>query len=141
MDIRQITPEYAVSPQIAPTDMAALKAAGFVAVIDNRPDTEVPPDLQSAAMRTAAEAAGLAFVENPVINGGLTMEMVTGQGAAVAAADGPVLAYCRSGTRSAFVWALSQAGKRSSAEIAADVRQAGYDLPGLEDQIASLTAG
>ena len=66
MDIRQITPDYAVSPQIEPADIAAIKAAGFRTVICNRPDEEVTAELGAAAMRDAAEAAGLAFVDNPV---------------------------------------------------------------------------
>jgi uncharacterized protein (TIGR01244 family) len=138
MDIRQITPDYAVGPQIEPTDLAALAEAGFGTVINNRPDMEIDPDQQSAAMRAAAQAAGLAYVENPVINGGLTLDMVEAQGAAVAQAKGPVFAWCRSGTRSSIVWALSQAGQRPTAEIIAALAQAGYQVPGLDQQIEAL---
>ncbi len=141
MDIRRITPDYAVAPQIEPADMAALAEAGFRAVINNRPDAEIPPELQSDAMRRAAEAAGLAYVENPVINGGLTLEMVIAQGAAVAGADGPVLAWCRTGTRSSIVWALAQAGKMPTGEILGKLRAAGYDLPQLGPQIEALARG
>ena len=141
MDIRQITDGFAVAPQIEPSDMAALAAAGFVTVINNRPDAEVPPSHQSAAMQAAAEAAGLTYVANPVQNGGLTMDMVTMQGAAVAATDGPVLAWCRSGTRSSMVWALSQAGKIPTQEIIAKLAKAGYQLPGLDQQIDMLAKG
>ena len=83
MDIRYITPEYAVSPQIEPTDMALLAEQGFTMVINNRPDDEVPPTHQSEAMRAAAEAAGLTYVENPVVNGAMTMDMVTTQGQSI----------------------------------------------------------
>ena len=112
MDIRALTPDYAVSPQIDPADLAAIKAAGYVTVIDNRPDAEVPPHLHAPAMRKAAEALGLAFVANPVIGGQLTMDNVAAQAAAIAAAPGPVFAYCASGNRSSVVWALANAGKR-----------------------------
>ena len=54
MDIRAITPDYAVSPQIEPGDLGAIKAAGYVTVIDNRPDGEIPPHLHAAVMRRAA---------------------------------------------------------------------------------------
>jgi len=138
MDIRKITDQYAVAPQIEPADMAALAAAGFVTVINNRPDAEVPAELQSKAMRKAAEAAGLGYVENPVINGALTLDMVTAQGAAITASNGPVFAWCRSGTRSAMVWSLSQAGNRSSAEIVDLVAKAGYDIPGMGAQLDAL---
>ncbi len=138
MDIRRITPDYAVGPQIDPADFATLAAEGFKAVINNRPDMEVTPDLSSEAMREAAEAAGLTYTENSVINGGLTMDMVTAQGEAVAAGPGPVFAWCRSGTRSAFVWALSQAGKLPAGELAGKLTAAGYDIPGIAQQIEAL---
>jgi len=141
MDIRQITPDYAAGPQIEPADMATLAEAGFTTVINNRPDAEIPPDLQSPAMRAAAEAAGLTYVENPVINGGLSMDMVTGQGAAIEAATGPVFAYCRSGTRSTIVWALSQAGTTPADDLIEAASNAGYDLTGLRPQIEMLSKG
>lgn len=138
MDIRYLTPAFAVAPQIAPEDMATLAAEGFRVVINNRPDAEVPPDLQSEAMRAAAEAAGLTYVGNPVVNGAMTMEMVAQQGEAVAAADGPVFAYCRSGTRSSIVWALSQAGHVPTADLLAAAALGGYDLSGVAGQIDAL---
>jgi uncharacterized protein (TIGR01244 family) len=138
MDYAEITPSYAVAPQIAPEDMPGLAEKGYTTVICNRPDHEVPPELQAAALRAAAEAAGLAFVENPVENGGLTLEMVEAQGAALADAPGPVFAYCRSGTRSAIVWALSQAGRQPTDAILSACSAAGYDLPQLRGQIDAL---
>lgn len=59
MDIRELEPGHAVSPQIEPSDLARVAEAGFVTVICNRPDAENPPERQSDAMRAAAEAAGL----------------------------------------------------------------------------------
>ncbi|MCG6902319.1 MAG: TIGR01244 family phosphatase [Rhodobacter sp.] len=140
MDLRQITPDYAVAPQIEPADMTELATLGFTTVINNRPDMENPDTLQSDAMRAAAQAAGLAYVDNPVVNGAMTMDMVTVQGETVASSAGPVFAWCRSGTRSSIVWALSQAGKRPTAEIIAALNQAGYDIPGLDAQIESIAA-
>ena len=133
MDIRPITPAYAASPQIDPADAAAIKAAGYVTVICNRPDAEVPPSLQAEAMRAAIEAEGLTFVVNPVTHQGLNDEMVAVQKAAAAA--GPTLAYCASGTRSTIVWALGQAGEMPADEIIAAGAQAGYDLRGLRDRL------
>jgi uncharacterized protein (TIGR01244 family) len=140
MDIRPITPDYAVSPQIDPEDMAAIAAAGYRVVIDNRPDAEIPPSHHAAPMRAAAEAAGLTFVENPVIGGQLTMQNVEAQGAAIAAAEGPVLAYCASGNRSSIVWALSQAGTRPTDELIGLPARFGYQLEGLRGQIEALAA-
>ncbi|WP_295078906.1 TIGR01244 family sulfur transferase [Tabrizicola sp.] len=141
MDIRAITPDYAVSPQIEPGDLPAIKAAGYVTVIDNRPDGEIPPHLHADAMRTAAEALGLTFVLNPVVGGALTMANVTAQGAAVAASTGPVFAYCASGNRSSIVWALANAGKLSPDELIGLPARFGYQLEHLRPQIEALARG
>ena len=129
MDIRELTETFAVAPQIAPEDIAALKAAGFTTLVCNRPDDEVGPEHSAAALRAAAEAAGLAWVENPVFPGSLTAENVAAQRQAVEdAAGGRVFAYCRSGTRSAIVWALAMAGRMPVEEIIAAGARGGYDL-------------
>lgn len=140
MEIRQLTPEYAVSPQIALEDLAELKAAGFTTVIDNRPDAEIPADLHTPVMRQAAEALGLTFVANPVIGGALTMENVEAQKAAIAAANGPVFAYCASGNRSSIVWALSHAGHRSPDELISIPARFGYNLEHLRGTLESMAA-
>lgn len=139
MDIRQITPDYAVSPQIDPQDLPALKAAGFTKIIDNRPDGEIPDSHRTEAMRAAAEALGFEFVANPVIGGAITMENVTAQGAALTEGV-KTLAYCASGNRSSIVWALSQAGKRPTDEIVALPEQHGYNMEIWRDQIEALAA-
>jgi uncharacterized protein (TIGR01244 family) len=141
MDIRSITDGYAVSPQINPEDCATIRTAGFVAIIDNRPDGEIPPTHHAEAMRAAAEAAGLAFILNPVIGGAITMENVTAQGAALEQAKGPVLAYCASGNRSSIVWALSQAGKRPTDELVALPSRYGYQMEMWREQIDALARG
>lgn len=138
MDIRAITPDYAVSPQIEPGDLPAIKAAGYAMVIDNRPDGEIPPGLHATEMRAAAEAQGLQFVANPVVGGALTMENVTAQAAAIAASPGPVLAYCASGNRSSIVWALAHAGKRPVDELVGLPARFGYQLDHLRPQIEAL---
>jgi uncharacterized protein (TIGR01244 family) len=141
MDIRQISSDYAVSPQITPGDVPAIAAAGFRGIICNRPDAEVSPDLQAAAVRAAAESAGLSFTENPVTHQTLNMDMVAAQSAAMAAAGGPVLAYCASGTRSSIVWSLGQAGTQPTDDIIAATARCGYDLAGLRPRIEALAKG
>lgn len=131
MDIRALTPTYAVSPQIDPEDLPAIKAAGYVTVIDNRPDGEILPDLHSDVMRAAAEALGLTFVANPIIGGALTEANVIAQRAAIDAASGPVFAYCASGNRSSVVWALAHAGERPADELIAIPARFGYNLEHL----------
>ncbi|MGB8815199.1 MAG: TIGR01244 family sulfur transferase, partial [Paracoccaceae bacterium] len=126
MDIRALTPTYAVSPQIAIEDLPAIKAAGFTTVIDNRPDTEIPGDLHTPQMQAAATALGLTFVANPVIGGAMTMANVTAQRAAIDAANGPVFAYCASGNRSSQVWALAHAGTQPTDDLIAIPARFGY---------------
>ena len=139
MDIRPLTPGYAVSPQIEVADLPAIKAAGYATIINNRPDGEIPPILQDRQMRAAAEALGLAFVTNPVISGGLTAENVTAQRDAVAAATGPVLAYCASGNRCSIVWALMNAGTQPADDLIAIPARFGYDLGHLKGRLQALS--
>lgn len=138
MDIRPLTERYAVSPQITPGDIAAIKAAGYTTIIDNRPDGEIPSEVQTDAMRRAAEAAGLAFVANPVIGGAITMQNVETQRLTVDQAPGPVFAYCASGNRSSIVWALSQAGRRPTDDLIATAARFGYNLEPIRPQIDAL---
>ena len=131
MDIRRITDRYHVSPQISPEDIPAIKAAGITTIICNRPDGEVPPDLQADSMKAAVEAEGLAFEVLPLTHQTMTPDNVARQKAMVEAADGPVLAYCASGTRCTVVWALGEAGTQPTDAILATAAEAGYDISGL----------
>lgn len=132
MDIRPIVSGFSAAPQLALADMQAAADQGYVMVICNRPDGESPGQPDAAQMRAAAEAAGLVFHHLPLSPAiGITPELVAGTRAALAEAQGPVLAYCRSGTRSTNLWALAQAGERPVAEILQAGAQAGYDLSGL----------
>lgn len=137
MDIRPITPDYAVAPQIAAADLPAIAAAGFTTVICNRPDAEVEADLQAATIAAAAAAAGLQFALLPLTQETLSPDTARQQRALIEASDGPVLAYCRSGTRCTVIWALGQAGLRPVDEIIALAAAAGYQLdrlrPALDD--------
>jgi uncharacterized protein (TIGR01244 family) len=128
MDIRQLTPGYAVSPQITPDDIPAIKAAGFTRVICNRPDGEIPPALHAARMRALVESAGLEFVENQVLPGDFSDGIVAAQRAAIDSASGPVFAYCASGNRCSVVWALGQAGRVPGDELIATAARWGYNL-------------
>jgi uncharacterized protein (TIGR01244 family) len=128
-DFRQVTDDYAVAPQIAPEDVAAAAAQGFKLIINNRPDGEQPGQPDSATMQAAATAAGVDYLYNPV-RGGPTPEQIEIQTDAVANAKGPVLAFCRSGTRSIVTWSVGQAqsGARPRDELVRLGADAGYDL-------------
>lgn len=138
MDIRPLSDEYAVSPQIDPADFAAIKAAGYCTVINNRPDAEIPASHHSEHMRDAAEAAGLQYIENPVIGGALTIENIKTQQDAINSTNGPVLAYCASGNRSSIVWSMVQAGTMRTDAILAAAERAGYHLEKMRPQIDAM---
>lgn len=105
MQYRQITPDYAVSPQIAVADVALIQAAGFKSIICNRPDDEDPGQPAADEIKTAVEAAGLTFKWIPVISGAMTPQNVEDQAEALDELPGPVFAYCRSGTRCTNLYA------------------------------------
>jgi len=111
MDVRQITESYSVSPQVTPDEIAAIKAAGFKTVICNRPDGEQPGQPSHDAIKAAVEAAGLTFRYIPVVSGQMTVENIEDQAAALDEVEGPVLAYCRSGTRCTNLYAAIQQAK------------------------------
>lgn len=131
MDARKITDTYSVSPQISAEDLARIAEAGFTRVICNRPDDEVPPSHKAAAIAAAARDLGLEFEILPLTHQTMTPENVDKQRALIEGSDGPVLAYCASGTRCTVVWALGQVGQLSADEILAQASRAGYDLNGL----------
>jgi uncharacterized protein (TIGR01244 family) len=131
-DFRKVTDSFSVAPQIELADIARAKAEGFVLVINNRPDGEQPDQPTSAQMEAAAKAAGIAYVHIPV-RGGPTPEQVDIERRLLTDTTGPVLAYCRSGTRSIVTWSIGQAlaEERSRGELIALGAEAGYDLSGV----------
>ena len=130
-DIRRVTDDFSVAPQLTPDEVAEAAAQGFRLLINNRPDGEAPGQPSSAVMAAAAAAAGLDYVQISFAGppGPAEVDAVR---AAVQAAAGPVLAFCRSGTRSITVWAQGQAkaGDRPRDELVRLGREAGYDLSG-----------
>ena len=139
LDIRPLNDRFAVAPQIGPQDLPAIAAAGYVAVVNNRPDDEEGGQPAGDTIRSAAEAAGLAYTAVPVGHGGIGQPQLDAMTAALAGADGPVLAFCRSGTRSCHLWAMAAAqGGRSPALLIAQADGAGYDLGGLGPTLARL---
>ena len=131
MEVKRINDQMSVSPQISVDDVAAIKAAGFAAIINNRPDGEVPDQPAGDAIRQAAEAAGLEYHYIPLGREGISSDMVEKTKEALEGSAGPVFAYCRSGTRSTTLWALSQAGRMPASEIISAAANAGYDVSHL----------
>lgn len=137
MDPRTLSPQFAVSPQITPQDIPALKAQGYRAIIANRPDGEGADQPTFAEIETAAHAAGMQARYIPISGGMVGDDDVEAFRSALRAMPGPVLAYCRSETRSATLWALAQADDMPLSQILAATSTAGYDLSGVVQRIAN----
>ena len=136
MDFRRINERVSVSPQIRPEDVEVIKAAGFTAIVNNRPDGEAPDQPTGQQIREAAEAAGLAYHEIPLGRDGVSDQMIEATRDVLDNSSGPVLGFCRSGTRSTTLWALSQAGRLPAEEIIEAAGRAGYDVSHLAGHLA-----
>lgn len=140
-DIRRIDDQISVAPQLFPEELAEVAALGFKGVVNNRPDDEEPGQPNDAAMRAAAEAAGLAYTSIPITHSGFSHSQIDAMAAALDAANGPVLAYCRSGTRSCNLWALTTAKAGGDPETITDRGAgAGYNLAGIRPMLDALSS-
>ena len=134
-----LTDRFAVAPQLTPDDLAGLVAAGYGTVVNNRPDSEVPTDLSDGAMAAAARAAGLAYHAIPVGHGGFDRSMIDALAGVLADGPGKTVAYCRSGSRSAHLWALAEASRGGDpGTLVAAAAAGGYDIGGLLPMLRRL---
>jgi uncharacterized protein (TIGR01244 family) len=140
-DIRRINDRISVAPQIQPGDVSDIAALGFAAIVNNRPDDEEAGQPAGAEIAAAAEAAGLSYTAIPVTQAGFSGNQVEAMSAALAAVDGPVLAYCRSGTRSCNLWALAAASEGETPDLLVRAGAgAGYNLDGLRPLLETLSS-
>lgn len=138
--IRKVDEKISVAPQIAPEEVAGFAAAGFKAIVNNRPEGEEHGQPTGDAVRAAAEAAGLSYVAIPVTHAGFSADMVEQMADALEAAGGPVLAYCRSGTRSCNLWALAEASRGGDPDaLTVKAASAGYDISGIRPLLDGLS--
>ena len=133
MDIRKLDDAISVAPQLMPDELSEVARLGFRTVINNRPDGESFDQPPATTVAAAAAAAGLAYHYQPVNSGGLTIDDVLQFRELLATAEGPVLAFCRSGTRSIVTWSVGQyqSGQRQADDLKALGAAAGYDLSGV----------
>jgi sulfide:quinone oxidoreductase len=142
MQVRRVTDEISVAAQITADDVADIAAAGFAAIVCNRPDGEAPGQAPYADIEVAAKAAGLEIVWQPVVSGAMSDADGARFGEIVAGLPKPVLAYCRTGTRCTALWSLSQAPEQPTDEIVRQAAEAGYDMRGLALRLDAIrTAG
>ncbi|MEM6838418.1 MAG: TIGR01244 family sulfur transferase [Cyanobacteria bacterium P01_C01_bin.120] len=137
---RALSETFAASTQLSESDFAALAAAGYKTIINNRPDGEEPGQLTAAAARQLAQEHGLNYVHIPVKMPEISPTVVAQFQAALEENPGPILAHCKSGTRSSLLWAIAMA-KRTDAsidELIQGAAQAGYDLTRFRPLIEQL---
>ncbi|GGO92107.1 uncharacterized protein (TIGR01244 family) [Stakelama pacifica] len=141
-DIRRIDETISVAPQIDPADLGEIAGEGFTAIINNRPDGEDAGQPDGDAIAAAAQTLGLGYSAIPVTHAGFSHAQIDAMREMLDAATGPVLAYCRSGTRSANLWALASAKAGGDPDaIVAKAAGAGYDLSSIRPLLESLSAG
>ena len=128
-EFRKLSDDFYASPQITPREVSEAAAMGIAMVINNRPDGEAPDQPAGADIEAATRAAGMDYLAIPIGSAGFSEPQVEKLQEALAASQGPVLGYCRSGTRSTLLWSLAQArGGGSPDSIAEVAAEAGYDV-------------
>ena len=139
---RKLDAKIYASPQIDVEDIAEAKALGVGLIVNNRPEGESDDQTDGATIEAAARAAGLDYCAIPITHAGFSASQVEAMRKALdSAGDALVLAYCRSGTRSTFLWALAEASAgRSPDEIEACAQSAGYDVSSMRAQFDMLSA-
>lgn len=135
MQTKPLTDSISVVAQIGVDDMVALVDRGFRGVINNRPDGEAGDQPASAELAAAAARHGLAYRYVPVVSGQLVDADVDAFAQALAALPSPVLAFCRTGTRSTMVWALQASRRQPVDDVARIAAAAGYDLDALRPRL------
>lgn len=139
---RQLTPHVFASPQITLADVDAAAAQGIGLVINNRPEGESDDQTPGGEIAAACAEKGIAYIAIPVTHAGFSQPQVVAMAEALAGTEGPILAYCRSGTRSTLLWALAEASRGAEPdELARLAGNAGYDLSPVRGLMDMLAAG
>lgn len=135
MDARRISDRFSVAPQIGPGDVPQIVGLGFRSIICNRPDGEEAGQPLQGSIEAAARDAGLEFRSIPISGGAVSEADCTAFCAALDEMPGPILAYCRSGTRCTMLWSIAQFGQMPAQDIVSAAAAAGYDMAGLVAQL------
>jgi sulfide:quinone oxidoreductase len=137
MDIREISDQFYVAPQITEADLAAVREMGIKSIICNRPDGEGADQPSFKELSQIAKKLGLDMRYIPIVGGLVQDSNAMEFGMALETLPKPILAYCRSGTRSATLWSLAQAKDTPIADILSATKGAGYDMSGVVRRIAN----
>ena len=138
---RKLSDTVFASPQIGLAEVTEAAAQGIALIVNNRPEGESDDQTPGPEIEAAARAAGMGYVAIPVTHAGFSEAQVTALAKALEEAPGPVLAYCRSGTRSTLLWAMAEASRgKNPAVLAAQAAQAGYDIAPVRAIVDMLAA-
>ena len=138
-EFRTLSDTVFAAGQIAPEDIARAEAQGVTLIVNNRPDGEAPGQPTGEAIEATAREAGIDYVAIPVDSSGFDQGRIAAMQAALDNAEGRVLAFCRTGTRSTLLWALAEArGGRDPAAIERAAQAAGYDLAPIRSAMIEL---
>ncbi len=137
MDARTISAGLSVSEQITPNDVENLAKQGFRTIICNRPDGEADGQPTFAEIAAAAQANGITARHLPVTPGQISDAGATQFAEFLKDLPGPVLAYCRTGTRSAMLWSIAMAEVKPLTDILAATQAAGCDMSPLLPRLAT----
>lgn len=140
MTFKTLTPTLSVAAQLTEADIVQAAREGFGTIINNRPDGEDSTQLSSEKIAQLAAEHGMEYAHIPVVTGKMGAHETADMAQALAQLKAPALAFCRSGTRSTTLWALTQAGLKPTAEIIATAAAAGYDLSALKPHLEALAA-
>jgi uncharacterized protein (TIGR01244 family) len=139
-DIRQINSHVSVAPQISVADVKAIAAQGFKTIMNNRPDGESPEQTPSSVIEAEAKANNIDYVYLPIVSSNITAQNIEDFGKVLSGKPGPILAYCRTGTRCTNMWAMAEAGTCGTDQLLKQAQDAGYDLRALVPTLEQLGA-
>jgi uncharacterized protein (TIGR01244 family) len=131
MQFLELDTKTLVAGQLQAAEVGDAAARGVTMIVNNRPDGEEADQPTAVEIEAAAQAAGLGYVHIP-ISAEFSDDKVQAMGDALSNAQGRVLIFCRSGTRSAYLWALARKRQGADADMLIhQARHAGYDLKPL----------
>jgi len=136
LEFVNVTPEFAIGPQVSAEDFEHLRAAGFASVVNARPDDEMGTYLASQDAEQLARANGLAYAHSPTENHAIfEPEIIDRFERALVELPKPIFAHCKTGTRAAILWALVASRHRPVETVIATLRAAGQELDFLEQEL------
>lgn len=139
---RRLSDSMLASPQITLADVSAAKDLGVTLIVNNRPEGESDDQTPGSEIEAAARAAGIDYLAIPITHAGFSHPQVARLAEALDGTSGPVLGYCRSGTRSTLLWALARSSMGDEpAALAAAAADAGYDVSSVRPAMDALAAG